>query len=427
MLRPSPEQCVLVSGAGLSGALTALLLGRDGHRVEVFEKRKDPRISTPSRSRSISLVLSERSLRSLEQCGLKKALGKISIPLAGRTIYFNNGAQQSFYYRDQPQQGVELFATGKETRAVTRFDLNCMLIEAADALPSVHFHFEHEVAAVEFEAGALSCRQPNGSMVTYEGSAIIGADGASSYLRTQMFSKEQQPKNEKKFETVPEAPYEVYDQQPTFGYRVLSLPRHPKFLQESGGHFVYAWPRPGSLTVSVPQLDGKFSSAIFLPLEGANSFSTLCGKKAVTSFFLEHYPEMTTLDNEITESFLANSTSLLRSFRCWPWWRGRAVLLGDACHVMVPFTGQGANTALEDCMVLSRHLREHGRDVTRAFQTYANKRKELTDRIQKHSAGVAPFVMYLMGSMPPIAEVRPCDLAAPSSDQQQQDPFLAPP
>ena len=39
-------------------------------------------------------------------------------------------------------------------------------------------------------------------------------------------------------------------------------------------------------------------------------------------------------------------------------WRidGRAVLLGDAAHAMVPFHGQGMNCAFEDCVALARHI-----------------------------------------------------------------------
>ena len=35
---------------------------------------------------------------------------------------------------------------------------------------------------------------------------------------------------------------------------------------------------------------------------------------------------------------------------------GRAVLLGDAAHAMVPFHGQGMNCAFEDCVALADHL-----------------------------------------------------------------------
>ena len=36
------------------------------------------------------------------------------------------------------------------------------------------------------------------------------------------------------------------------------------------------------------------------------------------------------------------------------WTKGRVTLLGDACHAMLPYLGQGANSAMEDGFVLAR-------------------------------------------------------------------------
>ena len=47
MARRAEEQTVVVVGAGLVGAMTAVLLGRRGYRVKVYEGRADPR-SHPS-------------------------------------------------------------------------------------------------------------------------------------------------------------------------------------------------------------------------------------------------------------------------------------------------------------------------------------------------------------------------------------------
>ena len=46
-----------VLGGGLVGALISVLLVKKGFRVEVFEKRPDPRKSKDSEGRSINLAL----------------------------------------------------------------------------------------------------------------------------------------------------------------------------------------------------------------------------------------------------------------------------------------------------------------------------------------------------------------------------------
>ncbi|MDE2611038.1 MAG: FAD-dependent monooxygenase, partial [Burkholderiales bacterium] len=66
-------------------------------------------------------------------------------------------------------------------------------------------------------------------------------------------------------------------------------------------------------------------------------------------------------------------------------------LLGDACHPMMPFMAQGAGMAIEDAVVLSRHL--SGVDlstqasVSQALQRYEQSRRERTARVQIGSRG----------------------------------------
>jgi 2-polyprenyl-6-methoxyphenol hydroxylase-like FAD-dependent oxidoreductase len=66
------------------------------------------------------------------------------------------------------------------------------------------------------------------------------------------------------------------------------------------------------------------------------------------------------------------------------WVEGRVALLGDAAHPMAPAMGQGANTAIEDAVVLARSLREHG-DPNEALLRYQAARVGRTSRIVLHS------------------------------------------
>ena len=43
--------------------------------------------------------------------------------------------------------------------------------------------------------------------------------------------------------------------------------------------------------------------------------------------------------------------------RCYPWHKGeRVCLMGDSAHAIVPFYGQGMNSGMEDCSILSELL-----------------------------------------------------------------------
>ena len=56
-------------------------------------------------------------------------------------------------------------------------------------------------------------------------------------------------------------------------------------------------------------------------------------------------------------------------------------LLGDACHAIVPFFGQGANAAFEDCLALDAAIQRHPADLPRAFREYETDRRPNADAI----------------------------------------------
>lgn len=49
---------------------------------------------------------------------------------------------------------------------------------------------------------------------------------------------------------------------------------------------------------------------------------------------------------------------------------GRVVLLGDACHAMSPFKGQGCNQALSDGPLLASKLKNTPRNVPSALLAF---------------------------------------------------------
>jgi 6-hydroxynicotinate 3-monooxygenase len=65
------------------------------------------------------------------------------------------------------------------------------------------------------------------------------------------------------------------------------------------------------------------------------------------------------------------------------WGQNRIVLLGDACHPMMPYMAQGAASAVEDAVVLARCLARVAADsISTALALYAAARKERTARMQ---------------------------------------------
>jgi salicylate hydroxylase len=85
-----------------------------------------------------------------------------------------------------------------------------------------------------------------------------------------------------------------------------------------------------------------------------------------------------------------------RTERCYKWalfdrdplprWTvGRATLLGDAAHPMLPYLAQGAAQAVEDGYVLADMLARHRNDASAALAGYEAARRPRTSRIQLHA------------------------------------------
>jgi kynurenine 3-monooxygenase len=85
---------------------------------------------------------------------------------------------------------------------------------------------------------------------------------------------------------------------------------------------------------------------------------------------------------QLTQSFIEKPTGMFLTTRVRPWYSGgHVVLLGDACHTVVPFYGQGMNAAFEDCIVLDECLERHPDDYEAAFAEHQSLRKRHTDAL----------------------------------------------
>jgi kynurenine 3-monooxygenase len=115
-----------VVGAGLAGALLACHLGRAGRRVDVYERRPDPRRHAQERGRSINLALSVRGIAALREVGLADDVLHSAIPMRGRMIHSPAGRLTFQPYGKDQTQAIN---------SVSRGGLNLTLIQAAATYP----------------------------------------------------------------------------------------------------------------------------------------------------------------------------------------------------------------------------------------------------------------------------------------------------
>jgi kynurenine 3-monooxygenase len=84
---------------------------------------------------------------------------------------------------------------------------------------------------------------------------------------------------------------------------------------------------------------------------------------------------------DLETSFFENPTGHMVTVKCEPWnFRGRALLVGDAAHAIVPFFGQGMNCGFEDCTALEA-LMSQDRSLEQVFSAFTQTRKTNADAI----------------------------------------------
>ena len=97
---------VLVAGVGLGGALMSIYLARAGYRVEIFERRDDPRRGKTGRGRSINLAISTRGLAALRGVDLDEHILEMAVPMLGRQIHSVDHGTRYQPYGTQAGQAI---------------------------------------------------------------------------------------------------------------------------------------------------------------------------------------------------------------------------------------------------------------------------------------------------------------------------------
>jgi kynurenine 3-monooxygenase len=350
---------VTLVGAGPAGALLAIYLARRGFHVEIFERRPDMRKMDVSAGRSINLALSTRGLHALQEVGLLDAMMKIAVPMKGRMMHAIDGALSFQRYGKDDSEVIY---------AVWRGVLNKTLLSAAERYRNVKIHFNRRCTGMELHTGEITLLDETGKRITRRATAVvIGTDGSASAIRLEMQKAGRFNFSQRYLE---------------HGYKELIIPAGPngKFMLEKNA--LHIWPRRTYMLIALPNTDGSFACIFFFPYAGEPSFASLSTAEKVLGFFEEQFPDATSLMPNLREAYFANPTGAMVTIRCEPWHAGgKALLLGDAAHAIVPFFGQGVNCAFEDCTVLNACLEDFRGDWEEIFEKFERARRENTDAI----------------------------------------------
>ena len=318
-----------IVGAGLAGALLALLLARRGLKVALYERRPDPRQSAPERGRSINLALAARGIRALERAGVMEEVRPLLLPMRGRMVHAPSGEQALQPYGQRAHEVIY---------SVGRADLNRVLIEAAARHAGVGVHFNQACLGVDLAGARLRLRDAaSGTEHALALAPTIATDGAGSTVRAALAAA---------------GHLRVREDWLDHDYKELTVPavggRHALEPQA-----LHVWPRGGFMLIALPNSDGSFTATLFLARTGEASFAALATPEAVAAFFAREFADAAARMPRLTQEFFSHPQGQLGTVHAAPWHLGGEVLLlGDAAHAIVPFHGQGMNAAFEDCTVL---------------------------------------------------------------------------
>jgi len=353
------EKKFTLAGAGLVGSLFAIYLAKKGHRVDVFERRKDMRLETIGAGKSINLALSNRGWKALAGVGIEDEVKQMAIPMYKRVMHALDGTLTDQAYGKD----------GEAIYSVSRGGLNALLMDLAEREDKVNIHFNKKCVDVNLKEASSTFEDAiTKEITTIEADHVVGADGIYSAVRTQMQRQDRFNYEQRYIE---------------HGYKELVIPANVDGTHQLEMNALHIWPRGTYMLIALPNLDGSFTCTLFFPFKGKYSFESLKDDASILSFFKEVFPDAVSLMPTLLQDFKENPTSSLGIIRCFPWTvEDKVMLIGDASHATVPFYGQGMNSGFEDCSVFNELMEEHGDDWDACFKAYEIARKDNGDAIQ---------------------------------------------
>ena len=364
---------ITIIGAGPCGILLAHYLLRRGiDRVDIYDRRSDPRLVPFATYRTYPLALCERGLYALRSIpDLEEAVKAEAIAVTESVAHFNNGKSRNLL-RNKPIYTID-------RTALTIALLNKLTQQYENN--QVKIHFDCQCTRLDLQSQTAYFKNTNqtesDSEFAISYNLLIGADGVRSVVRNSLL-------NTKLFE--------LEQKYLSDGYKTVYLEAN----SDKGFNFqagkLYAWSlHNGVQLLAVPQPDKTVSCVLnFKKSENFTSFSDV---EEVATYFQENFPDICqNLSAEAAKAFLEKPVSRIMTIRCKPYhYEDSVLILGDAAHAVSPSLGQGCNSAMEDVVILEQLLDEYEDNWTEVLSQFSLRRIPDTHALNELSSYAFPL------------------------------------
>ncbi len=354
-MRPRPLRIGIV-GAGPAGLIAAIAGAELGLDVTLFEQ------ASCIRRVGSGFGLQSNGLRVLEALGLLEAFRPKLHFCQTFCHRLSNTAEVCF---DLTQLPIPHNAIA----VVLRADLQAYLLDVARQR-GIRINLGHRCTHLWFEGDRVTLAFANGETATFD--VVVACDGTHSVIREAL-------------------PLRVRKRRPRQAYLrgVVPLASRPGVLRSSWGP------------------DGRLFG--ICPLPGAQTFflcsAPLTGWEEIRAHRLDawieswrdHGVEVVTLLEAVTDWEAVHYDDKLHEVLLEPWYKPPVFFAGDAAHAMLPESGQGANCAMTDALVLMRLLARCARgdlSLEEAGKRYDAIRRPFVTRIQQQARRAATISQW---------------------------------
>ena len=345
------DASVAIIGGGIGGLAAACVMLRAGFDVHVYEQAR------ALGEVGAGINIGPNASRILHRLGLAETLGETGVkPVTFDQRRWDDGR---FLVRSPLGETVEQ-KFGAPYYTFHRADLHGAL---ADAVPAERVHLAHHFTRLGDHGDRVEAQFANGRLIS--AGILIGADGIHSVVRHALLGAEKP-----RFTGCVAYRGLV----PADRLTHLDLERTTQIWMGPGRHFVHYFVSAGRLVnfVAVTEEDSWQRESWVDRGEIADALAAFAGWHAQVRSIIGSA-------DETYKWALFDRAPLPR------WSVGRVTLLGDSCHPMLPFMGQGAAQAIEDAATLAGCLRKLADDVPAALRLYEKLRLPRASRLQAMS------------------------------------------